>query len=55
MRQLKVETTISISLFHPNIVRVFGMTKMENNFMGIVMELADQVQMNVLTFEASLA
>lgn len=45
MHQLKIETTISISLYHPNIVRVFGMTKMENSYMGIVMELADKVRL----------
>ncbi len=42
MKSLKLETSLAISLFHPNIVRIFGTLQMENGFMGIVMEWADQ-------------
>lgn len=42
MKSLKLETSLAISLFHPNIVRIFGTLQMENGLMGIVMEWADQ-------------
>ena len=42
MKSLKLETSLAISLFHPNIVRIFGTLQMENGFLGIVMEWADQ-------------
>ena len=42
MKSLKLETSLAISLFHPNIVRIFGCLKMDNGFLGIVMEWANQ-------------
>jgi hypothetical protein len=37
------EATLNINhQFHPNIVKVFVMTKVENSYMGVVMEFADK-------------
>ena len=40
--QIQLEAGIAISLNHPNIVRLFGLTTLLNGFLGIVMEWADQ-------------
>jgi serine/threonine protein kinase len=42
MKSLKLETSLAISFFHPNVVKIFGSLKMENGMLGIVMEWADQ-------------
>ena len=42
MKSLKLETSLAISFFHPNVVRIYGQLKMDNGFLGIVMEWADQ-------------
>jgi serine/threonine protein kinase len=39
---IKLEAALCFKLRHPNIVAMFGMTKLENNYMGLVMEWADQ-------------
>jgi len=41
MKLLKLETSLAISLFHPNVVKTFGQLQMDNGFHGIVMEWAD--------------
>jgi serine/threonine protein kinase len=38
----KLEAALWFKMRHPNIVALFGMTKLENNYMGLVMEWADQ-------------
>ncbi len=38
---LKFETSLAISLLHPNVVRVFGTVRMDGGLVGIVMEHAD--------------
>ena len=42
MKELKMETSLSMSLLHPNIVKVFGSTKFGDGMLGIVMEYADK-------------
>lgn len=42
MKSLKYETSIAMSLFHPNIVRIFGMVRMPDGMLGIVMEPANR-------------
>ena len=42
MKELKMETSLSMSLLHPNIVKVFGSTKFADGMLGIVMEYADK-------------
>ena len=42
MKALKLETSLAISLLHPNVVRIFGQLQMDDGFLGIVMEWADQ-------------
>ena len=37
-----IEAGIGIKLQHPNIVRLYGLTELKNNHLGIVMEWADQ-------------
>ncbi len=39
---IKLEAALCFKMQHPNIVALFGMTKLENNYMGLVMEWADQ-------------
>jgi serine/threonine protein kinase len=39
---IKLEAALCYRVRHPNIVQMFGMTKLENNYMGLVMEWADQ-------------
>ncbi len=43
---IKLEAALCFKMRHPNIVAMFGMTKLENNYMGLVMELADQGSLN---------
>ncbi len=38
---LQLESAINYKMKHPNIVALFGLTKLKNNYMGIVMEWAD--------------
>ncbi len=38
---IKVEAALSFRMRHPNIVTLYGMTKLENNYIGLVMEWAD--------------
>ncbi len=42
MEDLKFEAALCFQMCHPNIVRLFGLTKLENNHLGIVMEWADK-------------
>jgi len=42
MRSLKLETSLAISFFHPNVVRIYGQLAMDSGLIGIVMEWADQ-------------
>jgi serine/threonine protein kinase len=39
---IKLEAALCYRVRHPNTVQMFGMTKLENNYMGLVMEWADQ-------------
>jgi tRNA A-37 threonylcarbamoyl transferase component Bud32 len=39
---LKLEAALCFKMKHPNIVSMLGLTKLENNYMGLVMEWADQ-------------
>jgi serine/threonine protein kinase len=41
MDDIQVEAALCIRMRHPNIVAFFGQTKLENNYMGLVMEWAD--------------
>ena len=36
------EAALCFQVQHPNVVRLFGLTTLENNYLGIVMEWADQ-------------
>ena len=40
--QIKKETSLAISLLHPNVVKVFGTTKFSDGLLGIVLEYADK-------------
>ena len=42
MDDIQLEAAICCKLKHPNIVEVFGLTQLTNNYMGIVMEWADR-------------
>jgi serine/threonine protein kinase len=42
MDDIQLEAAICCKLKHPYIVAVFGLTQLTNNYMGIVMEWADQ-------------
>jgi serine/threonine protein kinase len=42
MDDIQLELALCIRMRHPNIVALFGQTKLENNYMGLVMEWADQ-------------
>jgi serine/threonine protein kinase len=46
MNDIQVEAALCIKMRHPNIVVLFGQTKLENNYMGLVMEWADQGSLN---------
>jgi tRNA A-37 threonylcarbamoyl transferase component Bud32 len=39
---IKLEAALCFKMNHPNIVAMFGLTKLENSYMGLVMEWADQ-------------
>ncbi len=39
--EIKLEAALCFQMKHPNIVALFGLTKLENNYMGLVMEWAD--------------
>ena len=41
IKQLQLEANLAIGLHHPNIVRLFGTTRMSGNRFGIVMEKAE--------------
>ena len=41
IKQLQLEANLTIGLHHPNIVRLFGTTRMSGNRFGIVMEKAE--------------
>ena len=41
LKEIKRETSLAISLLHPNIVRVYGTTRLMDGMMAIVMEFAD--------------
>ena len=41
IKQLQLEANLAIGLHHPNIIRLFGTTRMSGNRFGIVMEKAD--------------
>jgi serine/threonine protein kinase len=38
---IQLEAALCFKMRHPNIVALFGQTKLENNYMGLVMEWAD--------------
>jgi 5'-AMP-activated protein kinase catalytic alpha subunit len=42
MDDIQLEAAICCKMKHPNIVAIFGLTQLRNNYMGIVMEWADQ-------------
>jgi serine/threonine protein kinase len=42
MDDILLEAAICCKMKHPNIVELFGLTQLKNNYMGIVMEFADQ-------------
>ena len=42
MDDIQIEAALMCKMKHPNIVAVFGLTQLTNNYMGIVMEWADQ-------------
>jgi serine/threonine protein kinase len=42
MDDIKLEAALCFKMRHPNIVAIFGLTMLENNHMGLVMEWADQ-------------
>ncbi len=42
MDDIQIEAALICKMKHPNIVIVFGLTQLRNNYMGIVMEYADQ-------------
>jgi serine/threonine protein kinase len=42
MDDIQLEAALCIRMRHPNIVALFGQTKLENNYIGLVMEWADQ-------------
>jgi serine/threonine protein kinase len=42
MDDIKLEAALCFQMRHDNIVTFFGLTKMENNFYGLVLEWADQ-------------
>ncbi len=42
MDDLQFEAAICFQMHHPNIVKLFGLTKLENDHLGLVMEWADQ-------------
>ena len=44
---IKLEAALCFKLRHPNIVAMFGLTQLRNNYMGIVMEWADQGSLRV--------
>ena len=41
IKEIKYETNLSIGLLHPNVVRLFGTTWIENEYFGIVMQKAE--------------
>jgi serine/threonine protein kinase len=47
MDDIKLEAALCYKMRHPNIVQMFGLTRLENNFMGLVMEWADQENLKV--------
>jgi serine/threonine protein kinase len=42
MDDLQFEAALCFQMCHPNIVTLFGLTKLENGYLGLVMEWADQ-------------
>ncbi|CAG0896616.1 unnamed protein product [Cyprideis torosa] len=42
LKALKSESNLAVKLLHPNIIRVYGTTKMSDGAVGIVMERADK-------------
>jgi serine/threonine protein kinase len=42
MEDIKLEAALCFKMRHSNIVTFFGLTKLENNFYGLVLEWADQ-------------
>ena len=46
MKDIKKETSLAISLLHPNVVRVFGTSRLRDGMMGILMEFADKGDMS---------
>ena len=41
LKQLKLEANLAIGLHHPNIIRLFGVTKLKDNRFAVIMEKAD--------------
>jgi serine/threonine protein kinase len=46
MDDLQFEAALCFQMNHPNIVKLFGLTKLENDYMGLVMEWADWGSLN---------
>jgi serine/threonine protein kinase len=42
MDDIQIEAALICKMKHPNVVALFGLTQLKHNFMGIVMEWADQ-------------
>jgi serine/threonine protein kinase len=42
MDDIQLEAALCFKMKHPNIVALFGMTKLKNNYIGLVMEWSDQ-------------
>jgi serine/threonine protein kinase len=42
MDDIKLEAALCFKMRHPNIVAMVGLTKLENNYMGLIMEWAEQ-------------
>jgi len=41
IREVKYEANLAIGLLHPNIIRLFGTTRIQDEYLGIVMEKAE--------------
>ncbi len=42
MDDIQIEAALTCKMKHPNVVALFGLTQLKNNYLGIVMEWADQ-------------
>jgi len=51
LEQLRLEANLAIGLHHPNIVRLFGTTKLDGDRFGIVMEKVDNGSLDMHMFK----